>query len=98
MEKFDAAIVGAGPAGTAAAISLAGKGYRVALIDKEKFPRAKLCGDFINPVNWPILRELGIDNQVLSFEHEKVTAFRITTCSGEQAQALFQAQNRGPEF
>ena len=98
MEKFDAAIVGAGPAGSAAAISLARKGYRVALIDKQEFPRDKLCGDFINPINWPTLRELGIDNQVLSFEHDKVTAFRITVCSGEQAQALLPAQNRGPEF
>jgi geranylgeranyl reductase family protein len=98
MEKFDAAIIGAGPAGAAAAISLAGKGYRVALIDKEKFPRDKLCGDFINPVNWPILRELGVESDVLSSEHGKVTAFRITTCSGEHAEAPLPAQNRGPEF
>ena len=84
METFDAAIIGAGPAGAAAAISLAGKGYRVALIDKEKFPRGKLCGDFINPVNWPILRELDVENDLLSSEHGKVRAFRITACSGER--------------
>jgi menaquinone-9 beta-reductase len=98
MEEFDAAIIGAGPAGAAAAISLAGKGYRVALIDKEKFPRDKLCGDFINPINWPILRELEVDNEILTSEHDKVTAFRITACSGEQAQARLPAHNRGPEF
>ena len=98
MEKYDVAIIGAGPAGAAAAISLAGKGYRVALIDKEKFPRDKLCGDFINPINWPILRDLGVENEVLSSEHDKVTAFRITACSGEHAQARLPAQNRGPEF
>jgi menaquinone-9 beta-reductase len=98
MEKFDAAIVGAGPAGAAVAISLAGKGYRVALIDKETFPREKLCGDFINPINWPILRELGVENEILSSEHDKVTGFRITACSGEHAQARLPAQNRGPEF
>jgi menaquinone-9 beta-reductase len=98
MEKFDAAIIGAGPAGAAAAIFLAGKGYRVALIDKEKFPRDKLCGDFINPVNWPILRELGVENDILSSEHDKVTAFRITACSGEHAQARLPAQNCGPQF
>ena len=98
MEQFDAAIIGAGPAGTAAAISLAGKGYRVALIDKEKFPRDKLCGDFINPVNWPILHELGVENDVLSSEHDKVRSFRITACSGEHAQARMLAPNHGPEF
>jgi geranylgeranyl reductase family protein len=98
MEKYDVAVIGAGPAGAAAAISLAGKGYRVALIDKEEFPRDKLCGDFINPINWPILRELGVDKEVLSSEHAKVTAFRITACSGEHAQARFPTDNRAPEF
>jgi menaquinone-9 beta-reductase len=98
MENFDAAIIGAGPAGAAAAISLAGKGYRVALIDKEKFPRGKLCGDFINPVSWPILRELGVENDLLSSEHGKVRAFRITACSGEHAEACLPAQSGGPEF
>jgi menaquinone-9 beta-reductase len=98
MEEFDAAVIGAGPAGAAAALSLASKGYRVVLIDKEKFPREKLCGDFINPVNWPILRELGVDKDILSSGHDKITAFRITACSGEHAEALLPAQNRGPDF
>src|SRR5688500_20374644 len=97
MENFDAAIIGAGPAGAAAAISLAGKGYRVALIDKEKFPRGKLCGDFINPVNWPILRELDVENDLLSSEHGKVRAFRLTSCSGEHAEALLQDHSDAPD-
>jgi menaquinone-9 beta-reductase len=98
MEQFDVAIVGAGPAGAAAAISLAGKGYEVVLIDKEKFPRDKLCGDFINPVNWSILRELGIDKDILSSEHDEITAFRITACSGEQAETRLPPQDGGPDF
>ena len=40
---YDAAIVGAGPAGSTAAKFLTEKGYRVLLIDKEKFPRDKPC-------------------------------------------------------
>lgn len=39
MRLFDVVIVGAGPAGSSAAISLARRGYAVALIDKEQFPR-----------------------------------------------------------
>ena len=54
---FDVIIIGAGPAGAASAISLARRGYAVALIDKEEFPREKLCGDFINPSNWPMLAQ-----------------------------------------
>ena len=59
MRAFDIAVVGAGPAGSAAAITLARQGYAVALLDKERFPREKLCGDFINPISRPILRDLG---------------------------------------
>lgn len=44
-EKFDVVIVGAGPAGCAAAYRLSGKGLKIALIDKDTFPRDKICGD-----------------------------------------------------
>jgi len=44
-KMWDAAIVGAGPAGATAAIHLAARGHRVLLIDKENFPRDKVCGD-----------------------------------------------------
>ncbi|MEX0804862.1 MAG: NAD(P)/FAD-dependent oxidoreductase [Candidatus Binatia bacterium] len=98
MERFDVAIIGAGPAGAAAAISLARKGHKVALIDKEKFPREKLCGDFINPLNWPILRELGMEDDILATEHEKVTAFRITACSGEEAEARLPSRKEQADF
>ncbi|MGE5217036.1 MAG: FAD-dependent oxidoreductase, partial [Chloroflexota bacterium] len=46
MQNVDVAILGAGPAGSAAAVGLARLGYQVALIDKKFFPREKLCGDF----------------------------------------------------
>jgi geranylgeranyl reductase family protein len=42
---WDAAIVGAGPAGSIAALHLARLGHSVLLIDKEQFPRDKVCGD-----------------------------------------------------
>lgn len=41
---YDVAIVGAGPAGSTAAIFLSKKGFKVALIDKSDFPRDKPCG------------------------------------------------------
>lgn len=46
-EKYDVAIVGAGPAGCAAALGLGSSGLKVALIDKDEFPRKKVCGDAI---------------------------------------------------
>lgn len=44
MQHFDVIVIGAGPAGATAAYHLAKNGVKVALIDKEKFPRDKLCG------------------------------------------------------
>ena len=44
MERFDAIVVGAGPAGSTAAYRLSGAGARVLLLDRERFPRDKPCG------------------------------------------------------
>lgn len=46
---FDVVVVGAGPAGSTAALTLGKKGYNVLLIDKNKFPRDKPCGGWITP-------------------------------------------------
>ena len=49
MKSYDLAIVGAGPAGASAALSLHGSNLSVALIDKSEFPRDKICGDALSP-------------------------------------------------
>jgi flavin-dependent dehydrogenase len=46
---IDVLIAGAGPAGAMAAIVLARAGARVILVDRDEFPRDKLCGDTLNP-------------------------------------------------
>jgi menaquinone-9 beta-reductase len=57
---FDAVIVGGGPAGTSAAIHLAAAGARVLLAERERFPRAKLCGEFISPECLEHFARLGV--------------------------------------
>ncbi|HEY2346365.1 MAG TPA: NAD(P)/FAD-dependent oxidoreductase [Xanthomonadaceae bacterium] len=57
---FDAIVVGGGPAGSTAAIRLAQAGWSVALIEKQSFPRRKVCGECIAATNLPLLHALGI--------------------------------------
>jgi len=44
MARYDVAIIGAGPAGSSAALTLAERGVRVALLERARFPRYKTCG------------------------------------------------------
>ena len=57
---FDAVICGAGPAGSTAAILLARAGWAVALVEKQRFPRRKVCGECVAASNLPLLDALGI--------------------------------------
>jgi flavin-dependent dehydrogenase len=59
-ESFDIAIVGAGPAGSTLAAILARRGYSVAVIDRDAFPRDKLCGEFLSYDALPIVEALGV--------------------------------------
>ena len=54
-------IVGAGPAGSSAAIELARAGADVQLIERSAWPRAKTCGDGISPDGVRVARALGVD-------------------------------------
>ena len=58
--RFDAVVVGAGPAGSTVAIQLARAGWAVALIERQPFPRRKVCGECIAASNLPLLETLGI--------------------------------------
>jgi len=60
----DVLIVGAGPAGSVAALVLARAGVRVRLVDRAAFPRDKLCGDTINPGTLTALRRLGVSGEI----------------------------------
>ncbi len=58
-------MVGAGPAGTAAAITLARAGIEVTVFDKATFPRDKTCGDGLTTLALRMLEDLGLDPSVV---------------------------------
>ncbi len=67
MRTFDVIVAGGGPAGAVAALVLSRAGVRVAIFDRARFPRHKLCGDTVNPGALACLRRLGIGEAAGSF-------------------------------
>jgi len=60
MKPADVVVVGGGPAGAASAIFLALQGLSVTLLDRARFPRDKVCGEFISPAADALLAEMGV--------------------------------------
>src|SRR5712692_8100547 len=55
---YDLIIIGGGPAGTSAAISAARQGASVLLLERGRFPRHKVCGEFVSAESLDLLRDL----------------------------------------
>ena len=72
MRSCDVLIVGGGPAGSTAAWQLRGAGADVLVLDRERFPRVKLCAGWITP---EVVRELSID--LASYPHRLLTFPRL---------------------
>src|SRR5450631_2260986 len=96
MPSHDAIIVGAAPAGSLAALVLARAGHRVALLDRAAFPRAKVCGNCINPAAWEIWQRLGLTESYAALPHQELAGFDIH-CEGRLLyQHRFLPPQRGP--
>jgi len=72
MRSCEVLIVGGGPAGSTAAWKLRRAGADVLILDRERFPRLKLCAGWITP---EVVRELGMD--VASYPHRLLTFPRL---------------------
>jgi flavin-dependent dehydrogenase len=54
-DSFDLIVVGGGPAGTSAAITAARDGWKVLLLERDRFPRHKVCGEFVSAESLELL-------------------------------------------
>ena len=61
---FDVAIVGSGPGGATCAAFCARAGLHTLLLERETFPREKVCGDCLNPSCTPVLERLGVSGRI----------------------------------
>src|SRR5438874_10728352 len=79
---FDVAIVGGGPAGSSCAAFCADAGLRTVILEREKFPREKVCGDCLNPACWPILRRLELAERILGSPHGRLRRVEFIGITG----------------
>jgi 2-polyprenyl-6-methoxyphenol hydroxylase-like FAD-dependent oxidoreductase len=80
-EHYDALVIGAGVAGSTAAVLLAGAGWSVAVVEKRAFPRRKVCGECVAAPNLALLEVLGVGDAFDSLAGPPLT--RVALYAGD---------------
>jgi flavin-dependent dehydrogenase len=86
---FEIAIIGAGPAGSTAAMLLARSGFDVCLIEKRSFPREVLCGEFLSHEVTDHLKHAGLFEAFLALSPNPVRSLRLHGERGEDVHTAF---------
>ena len=79
---YDVIIIGGGLAGLSQAILLAAKQYKVLLIEKESFPKHKVCGEYISLESRPFLERLGLP--VREMDLPVISKLQVTDSRGNE--------------
>ena len=75
-------VVGAGPAGSSLAALSAGAGVRTLLVERARFPRDKVCGEFLSAEGCAVLDRLGVRDELMQSGAESITGARIGDTRG----------------
>ena len=93
---YDIIIVGAGPAGTSAALYASRLGLKTIILDKGSFPRDKICGDALSGKSVKYMRELDILDDVPNLKGSTIKRITFGSPSHKQFDInLSGPQNRG---
>ncbi len=98
MRRFDAIIIGAGPAGSTTALALARAGWSVALVEKSPFPRRKVCGEFISATNEALFRDLDLDGLIRGLAGPEVRRVGLFAGALMAAAAMPRPDAAGPGY
>jgi len=88
-------VVGGGPAGSVTATLLAESGHRVVLLDKASFPRHKACSEYLVADGSRILRDLGMEHEILAAGAHRLEAMRVYAPGGRTFLADFGRAHPG---
>ena len=98
VHRADVVIVGAGPAGCAAATFLAREGVDVLVVDRATFPRDKVCGDGVAPRSVSMLRRMGVERRLRDLSYQPVHHYRIVSTWGDAVRAGVPAFGKGAGY
>lgn len=87
--ETDILIIGGGPAGSTTALYLSKLGYDITLIEKKKYPRETLCGEFLSKEVTDILKELSLFQEFISLKPNQLKSFRAVDDSGTELHSAF---------
>ncbi len=96
--KADVIVVGAGPAGCAAAKILAQNGVQVLLVDRNAFPRSKVCGDGLTPSATHLLHQLEAFRFLDEDQVQPIHAIRFVTPKLQSIEIPFKSRYKGAGF
>ena len=85
----DVIIIGGGPAGSMAALYLSKYGFNTCIIEKKKFPREVLCGEFLSGEVSKTLKELNLFESFLSENPVKISQIKIINEKGTEISSEF---------
>ena len=94
--EYDVVIVGAGPGGSAAACALAPHGFQVLLLDRERFPRDKICGDGVAPRAVHALYRLGLRGE-LEGRFQRTSGIRFYATRGGLTEVRYPMGSSYPD-
>ncbi|MCU6711732.1 NAD(P)/FAD-dependent oxidoreductase [Paenibacillus sp. J5C_2022] len=79
---YDALVLGAGVAGSSMAAMLAAQGWSTALMDRQRFPKHKVCGEFLSPESRLMLSAMGLTEKVESLEPHVISRISLFLARG----------------
>ncbi len=92
-ESFDAIVVGGGPGGASAAGYLAMGGQRVLLIEKDVWPRDKVCGDAVGGKSLSYVKSLGVKEHLENTSHFRVTGIMFSSPKGHEVRVALPEED-----
>ncbi len=96
-QRFDAVIVGAGPAGSASAALLASRGFSVALLERAAFPRPKPCAEYLSPEVSRLLDRILPPGALERVRPARLHGMRVVSPDGTSFTGRFSGSRRyGP--